>query len=361
MSDKKSPNPYKGVPNPKLPQTEDAEPKAIFLSTITGAEFESKLMTLNSCLYTYHVNDTNMCTSNKDSGPGLNASDSEDIDNCKPPAMKSEDTVKTKDAVKTEDFKLVAIKKEDVEVTRSDDTVEVGTQTCDDASPGVVTVKKEDITMNTTSTVGPNVDSPHSYSSSSTARSSRTCTSVASCSSARDNDGSDSEAEASVKKHSKKGRSVKKNPHPIHFRELYGCTMLVAPPKKPMTPQDVIYDECCDYCRRVGDQCLNMRFGRFCIAYCYRYYHNNPTTFTQAGIVDSFKEAYKGAYNCDLFLKNQSLTMKTPPIEEIVLPGCLEARSLIFVVNMVLWEYMIAEAEKTAGYCSKKKSKSRKK
>ena len=104
-----------------------------------------------------------------------------------------------------------------------------------------------------------------------------------------------------------------------------------------------------------------MRFGKFCMAYCYRYYHNNPTTFTQARILDKFKEAYKNAYDCDLFLKNQSLTMKTPPIEEVVLPGCLEARSLIFVINMVLWEYMISKTEKAAEYRYKKKSKPSKK
>ena len=136
---------------------------------------------------------------------------------------------------------------------------------------------------------------------------------------------------------------------------------LLPPPKKPISPQDVIYNERCDYCVRVGEQCLNMRFGKFCVAYVYRYYRNNPTTFTQAHIVEKFKEAYKNAYDCDLFLKNQSLTMKTPPLNEIVLPGCLEARSLIFAINMVLWEYMIAETEKAAGYPLRKRTKSRKK
>ena len=51
----------------------------------------------------------------------------------------------------------------------------------------------------------------------------------------------------------------------------------------------------------------------------------------------------------DLFLRNNSLTLNTRK-KDIVLPGCLEACSLIFTVNMVLWEFMISISQKDAGY-----------
>ena len=143
-------------------------------------------------------------------------------------------------------------------------------------------------------------------------------------------------------------------------RELYGRCMMVAQPKSPISPQDVIYDERCDYYRRrVGEHCLNQRYGRYCIAMVYHYFCNNrcALTFSEAGVVQTFKEVYMNAYNRDLFLRNNSLTLNNGTTKEIVLPGCLEAHSLIFAVNMVLWEFMISVSQKDAGYNFKKGKK----
>ena len=394
MSEKKSPNPYKGVPNPTLPDSDNQE--AIFLSTLTEKEFTSQIMPLNSRLYMYHVDNTDMCTSDEDSGPELNGTESEDANDRKPAAVADSDiatetsappNVSSDDsklvavimedvdpvasisacdlatqtpsppAVSNVDLKLEAVKMEDVEPVLSKSSTDVSTQTpAPVVSSDNIKVKMEPDTYDKQSSPNPNIDSPHSISTSSTARSSRA--------SMRDGDFSDSDPEvekATPIKQARNGKSGKKTSRPISYCQMYGRSMLVAPPKKPMSPQDIIPDERCDYCGRIGDQCLNMRFGKFCVAYCYRYYCNNPTTFTQAGIVDAFKEAYKNAYDRDLFLKNQSLTLKTPPLSEVVLPGCLEARSLIFAINMVLWEYMIAETEKAAGYPLRKRTKKKSK
>ena len=326
MTDKPDPNPYKGVPNPELPKSEVEE--AIFLNTLSKEEFESKIMPLNSRMYMYHVHNTDMCTSDEDSGPDLNASDSKDsVDDLKPAASD------------TNNSSLVAVKKEDVDLTVFTETSDAATQTPDIPTSAKVEVKSEPVAdslipdVPTSATVpvksepdtdtnpptsSPKVESPHSFSTASTARSSHFA--AASCNLMEDDDFdhfSDSDPEVdkdAFLNKKKKRRSVKKVSRPINHRDMYGRTMLVAPPKKPMSPQDVIRNERCDYCGRIGDQCLNMRFGKFCVAYCYRYYHNNQTTFTQAGIVDKFKEAYKNAYDRDLFLKNQSLTMKPPPL-----------------------------------------------
>ena len=133
--------------------------------------------------------------------------------------------------------------------------------------------------------------------------------------------------------------------------ELYGRCMLVAPPKSPMSPQDVIYDETCNYCGRIGEHCLNQCYGRYCIAVVYHCFCNNQCTmtFSEAGVVQTFKEAYISAYDQNLFLRNNLLTLNNSK-GDIVLPGCLEACSLIFVVNMVFWEFMILISQKDAGY-----------
>ena len=140
--------------------------------------------------------------------------------------------------------------------------------------------------------------------------------------------------------------------------EFYGRCVLVAPPKSLISPQDVIYDKRCDYCGRIGEYCLNQCCRRYCIAVVYLYFSNNHCTLTcsEAGVVQTFKEAYMNAYDCDLFLRNKSPTLHNGK-ENIVLPGCLEACSLIFAVNMVLWEFMISVSQKDAGYIFSKGKK----
>ena len=135
-------------------------------------------------------------------------------------------------------------------------------------------------------------------------------------------------------------------------KNLYGPNMMVTPPKKPHSPQDFSDDERCQYCDRVGSACLNQRFGRFCVAVVYRYYHNNKhKTIDEEVAIQRFKDGYKMAYDRDLFKKHSSLTKS----EEIVLPGCLECRSLMFSLNMITWEMMIDDAQKAAGYFDSKK------
>ena len=140
MSDKKSPFPYKNVPNPKLPESN--QPEAIFLSTVSAADFKSKLMPLNNRLYMYHIDNTDMCTSDEDSGPELNGTDSEEMDNRKPSATEPENTKPP--AIKSKDTELVAVKTEDVQptVTSEPSTTEVGTQTTTVSSPNTPKVKK---------------------------------------------------------------------------------------------------------------------------------------------------------------------------------------------------------------------------
>ena len=157
---------------------------------------------------------------------------------------------------------------------------------------------------------------------------------------------------AEFKKLAKKSKAKKKKSvRNAARRELYGRCMMVHPPKSPMSPQDVIYNERCDHCGRVGEHCLNQRYGRYCIAVVYRYFRNNrcTRTFTEAGVVQTFKDAYISAYDRDMFLRNNSLTLNTGKVE-VVLPGCLEARSLIFAIIMVLWEFMISVSQHDTGY-----------
>lgn len=340
----------KKAPKPKPSNPE--ETKAIFLNTLSAEQFQSMIMPLDMSLCMYHVNNTDMCISDEDSSPELNVTESKDVEDCKPAATKTRDSNVDDHKPAANDSKVVVVKKEDVELVPSVDTTEVSTQTSDYAfSPNSSTVSK-------LSVVGGDVDSPHSSCSHSTARSSRTLRDD------DDNNSSDSDPEvdkATLLKKAKKARFSKKASCPMNYCDLHGCRGLLAPPRKPMSPQDVILNKRCDYCGRCGDDCLNMRYSRYCIAVCYCYYHNNRTTFTQAGIMDIFKANYKSGYNRNLFLKNSSLTVKTS-LNEVVLPGCLESCSLIYAINMVLWEYMIAETERLARYklkLSKSKPKSK--
>ena len=94
-------------------------------------------------------------------------------------------------------------------------------------------------------------------------------------------------------------------------------------------------------------------FGRFCVAVVYHYYRNNRNSpdLSEAVAIDRFKLAYKMAYNRDMFKVKHSLTVT----KDVTLPGCLEALSLIFVINVMTWELMVRETQKAAGCFSKKK------
>ena len=360
--------PPKKKPTPKLPSADETE--SIFLSTLSGEEFEARIMPMDTSLYMYHVDNTDMCISSEDSSSDRDEAEAKDenetkvadeskvVDDSKPPAVTSDGTV------------LVAVKKEDVEIvpsasitsasSPSASTAEASTQTSDSARSTNLKVKTDGTsgaTLTPVASIATTMDSPYAFSPHSTARSSSTKHSDS------DSDSDPKVDKAELLKRSRKPRLSKKDTCPVNSHDVFNRSMMLAPPKKPISPQDVICNKLCDYCGRVGDECLNQRYGRFCIAYCYRCYCNNKTSFTQAGIVDTFKVAYMCGYDHNLFLKNASLRVKTC-VNECVLPGCLESCSLIFAINMVMWEYMIAETERLAR-CTKKskskKSKSRKK
>ena len=115
-----------------------------------------------------------------------------------------------------------------------------------------------------------------------------------------------------------------------------------------LTPEE--WEE--NHCGRVGDDCLNQRYGRFCIAVVYRYYRANRNgRLSVVEAVERFKQAYQMGYDRDLFCRNAFLTRS----EGLELPGCLEARSLIFAINLMTWEIMVNDSIKAAGYFAKKK------
>lgn len=73
---------------------------------------------------------------------------------------------------------------------------------------------------------------------------------------------------------------------------LYQKGMMVKPPIVLKSPQEIVEDEVCDFCGRKGKNCLNSRYGRFCVGVVYRYYRNNKETYDEKVAVDRFKMTF---------------------------------------------------------------------
>ena len=62
-----------------------------------------------------------------------------------------------------------------------------------------------------------------------------------------------------------------------------------------------------------------------------------------------FKEAYMYANDVTLYNHSESIT-KIGKVEDVELPGCIEARSLVFALNLIEWEEMVRDVHRAAGY-----------
>ena len=105
----------------------------------------------------------------------------------------------------------------------------------------------------------------------------------------------------------------------------------------------------CDHCKKNGSECCNMKWGRFCVASTFRYYLQNKDNFSPKMAIYKFKEAYMYASDVSLYNYNESIS-RTGNVDEVELPGCVEARSLVFALNLIEWEEMVRDVHLAAGY-----------
>ena len=310
-----------------------------FFDTVTNDEYDEKIMKVGERAYMFH---TKSVDSDDDLTDTNMAADDISSDDDSVSTTCTAKTAKTDASGADANSPSVSIKTEDVEDPI--DKVEVATQTGD---------KDPDVSSRSDSTVkssppklGVGVLNPDR------------CDAV---------DSSDDEADldkTKIKKLCNLSKGLRnKMCVDVGQRQLYGRDMLVSPPRSPSSPQDFIPKEMCDYCGRRGKNCMNQRFGRYCVAIVYRYYRANRRngTFSEKGIVNTFKDAYATAWDRDLFVRNNSLCINNAKKEDITLPGYPKARSLIFAINMVMWEYMISDSQRAAGYDFSRKSRKAKK
>ena len=131
---------------------------------------------------------------------------------------------------------------------------------------------------------------------------------------------------------------------------LFHKDMMVKPPVMTVSPQELIPDEVCDMCGRRGKNCKNLKFGKFCIAVVYRYFRENRDTYNEPTAVQKFTEAYCIVNDYEIFKLKKSIHCCSTK----ELPGCLEARSLIFALNMMKWERCLLAAQMSAVFFVKK-------
>ena len=147
---------------------------------------------------------------------------------------------------------------------------------------------------------------------------------------------------------SAKSRSSSADPN-----SLFGNDLQVKPPVATESPQDVVPGKLCEMCGRSGENCKNLKFGRFCIAVVYRYFRENRDSYNEATTVEKFTEAYRFINDYEVFKPKKSIhrSSKKP------LPECLESKSLIFALNMMKWERCLLAAQMSVGFFVKKTPK----
>jgi len=150
------------------------------------------------------------------------------------------------------------------------------------------------------------------------------------------------------KEHSTKERVVtpKDNLEYISVPTSYTGNQNLKPPQYPLTPIDVIIDERCDYCGKVGESCFNRKHGRFCVAIVYRYYRESRDSYDSLVAIQKFKEAFRYSNDCSLYQESYSLNRSSC----LKLPGCMIATSLLFSLNLIDWEIMVKDAHSSAGF-----------
>ena len=125
---------------------------------------------------------------------------------------------------------------------------------------------------------------------------------------------------------------------------LFGNDIMVKPPVATESPQDVIPDQLCEMCSRCGENCKSLKFGRFCITVVYCYFCENRDSYNEATAVKKFIEAYCIINDYEVFKPKKSIHCSSNKL----LPECLEARSLIFALNMMKWERCLLAAQMSA-------------
>ena len=83
---------------------------------------------------------------------------------------------------------------------------------------------------------------------------------------------------------------------------LFGNDIQLKPPVATESPQDVIPGKVCEMCGRSGENCKNLKFGRFCIAVVYHYFCENRESYNEATTVNKFTEAYRIINDYEVFI-----------------------------------------------------------
>ena len=125
---------------------------------------------------------------------------------------------------------------------------------------------------------------------------------------------------------------------------LFHNDMMAKPPVMTLSPQELISKEVCDLCGRHRDKCKNLKFGRFCIAVVYHCFCKNRDTYNEANVMKKFTEVYCIVNDYKIFKPKKSIHRCSTK----ELPGCLEARSLIFALDMMKWERYLLVAQMSA-------------